>query len=259
MITITSRDGTQIGYERSGSGTPLLLVHGTTSDHLRWAPVIPALSQRFTVYAMDRRGRGLSGDAEEYALQREVQDILTVMESIGGKVDLVGHSFGAFCALTVARQSSAIRRLALYEPPPPGVAVLPDGLIDQTEALLAAGDRAGALSTFLEVAIGPEALAELRGSPLWPQRIAAAHTIVRELRALEAAPPLAPPDLAKVAIPTLLLLGGASPGLYRTTIEALHAALPHSQVVIMPEQQHLAMHTAPGLFAREVLAFLTAA
>ena len=68
--TISSRDGTRIAYSRNGQGSPLVLVHGTTADHTRWAPILPALEEHFTVYAVDRRGRAASGDAEDYAVER---------------------------------------------------------------------------------------------------------------------------------------------------------------------------------------------
>jgi pimeloyl-ACP methyl ester carboxylesterase len=69
MDTITSTDGTRIAYQRGGEGPPLVLVHGTAADHSRWRPVFPALEGHFTAYAIDRRGRGESGDAEGYALE----------------------------------------------------------------------------------------------------------------------------------------------------------------------------------------------
>ena len=55
-------DGNPIAYQHSGNGPPLVLVHGTTADHTRWQLVLAALEQHFTVYAMDRRGPGESGD-----------------------------------------------------------------------------------------------------------------------------------------------------------------------------------------------------
>ena len=76
MLTATSRDGTRIAFWRSGGGPPLLLVHGVIADHTTtWRYVLPSLEQRFSVYAMDRRGRGGSGDAERYALAREAEDV----------------------------------------------------------------------------------------------------------------------------------------------------------------------------------------
>ncbi|MDD3858377.1 MAG: alpha/beta hydrolase, partial [Methanoculleus sp.] len=63
MDTVRSNDGTLIAYERSGTGPALVLVHGTTADHTRWGRILPMLEQTFTVYAVDRRGRGQSGDS----------------------------------------------------------------------------------------------------------------------------------------------------------------------------------------------------
>ena len=75
-----SEDGTPIAAWRSGEGPPLVLVHGAAADHSRWAPVLPALEARFTVVAIDRRGRGQSGDAREYAIEREYEDVAAVVE-----------------------------------------------------------------------------------------------------------------------------------------------------------------------------------
>lgn len=77
----TSRDGTEIAYWTSGSGPPLVLVHGAPADHTRWRPLLPFLEPHATVHAMDRRGRGASGDGREYRLevlegQQHVADIL---------------------------------------------------------------------------------------------------------------------------------------------------------------------------------------
>jgi pimeloyl-ACP methyl ester carboxylesterase len=68
MDKITSKDGTMIVYQRSGVGPPLVFVHSTTADHTRWVPILPAFEQYFTVYALNRRGRGGSGDSEQYAI-----------------------------------------------------------------------------------------------------------------------------------------------------------------------------------------------
>src|SRR5438876_7125721 len=99
LLHVTSRDGTRLAVWRSGQGPPLVLVHGTTVNHTDWAPVLPALRERFTVYAMDRRGCGASEDAPDYALEREFEDIAAVVDSAGEQVRLLGHSFGALCSL----------------------------------------------------------------------------------------------------------------------------------------------------------------
>jgi len=259
MGTAVSQDGTRIGYERTGAGSPLVLVHGGTADRTRWAPVLPALAQHFAVYAIDRRGRGLSGDADPYTLEREFEDVIAVVDATGGPVDLLGHSFGGVCALVTARRTPKVRRLVLYEPPPTGiVGTLPPTVTSRMETLLAAGDRDGIVATFMReiVQAPPDELAKLRSAPAWQGRVAAAHTILREIYALEQYPPLDPSDFEKFRTPTLLLLGGDSPAYQKANTQALHAALSNSRVVVMPGQQHVAMNTAPDLFVREVLAFL---
>jgi pimeloyl-ACP methyl ester carboxylesterase len=65
MKKIVSFDGASIAYLTSGTGRALVLVHGTTADHTRWQALLPLLEPHVTVYAMDRRGRGASGDAPD--------------------------------------------------------------------------------------------------------------------------------------------------------------------------------------------------
>jgi pimeloyl-ACP methyl ester carboxylesterase len=96
MDTVQSKDGTLIAYGRSGKGPPLVLVYGTTADHTRWAPVLQPLEQRFTVIAIDRRGRGGSGDGAEYAIEREFEDVAAVADSLAEQVNLLGHSFWGY-------------------------------------------------------------------------------------------------------------------------------------------------------------------
>jgi pimeloyl-ACP methyl ester carboxylesterase len=60
MQTVTSADGSRIAFELSGAGPPLVFVHGGWDDHTAWRLVLPMLAQRFTIYAMDRRGCGQS-------------------------------------------------------------------------------------------------------------------------------------------------------------------------------------------------------
>ena len=93
-----------------------MLVHGTSADHTRWATVVPRLAERFTTYAVDRRGRGASPDPPgPYAIEREFEDIEETLEAIGGEVDMLGHSYGAVCSLEAALISDHVRRLILYE------------------------------------------------------------------------------------------------------------------------------------------------
>lgn len=255
----TSRDGTRIGYERSGRGSPLVLVHGTSGDRTRWAPILPALEARFSVYAIDRRGRGLSGDGAAYALDREFEDVAAVVDSIGGPVDVLGHSYGALCALEAALLSPHVRRLVLYEPPmQTGEPTYPEGMRERLEAMLQRSEREQALITFFRevVEMSEPELKAMQAAPSWAARVAAAHTIPREFD--DADYVLDPGRFAGLAIPALLLAGSESPRFLRTATARVRAALPNSRIETMEGQAHVANTTAPELFSRLVLDFLTA-
>ncbi|NLF78600.1 MAG: alpha/beta hydrolase [Chloroflexi bacterium] len=255
MEKIISTDGTPIAYQRSGSGPPLVLVHGTLGTYGRWAPILPALAEQFTVYAIDRRGRGESGDSPDYAIEREYEDVAAVVDAIGGEVNLLGHSFGALCSLEAALRTLHLRALIVYEPP---AAQTSDGIIDRLQSILDTGDREGTLLTFLRevVRMPPHELEYYKTLPAFPARVAAAHTLPRELHAVQEYH-VEPDRFQHLDVPTLLLLGGDSPSFFRQNIEAWHAALPNSRIVVLPGQQHIAMDTAPDLFASEVKAFLS--
>jgi pimeloyl-ACP methyl ester carboxylesterase len=257
-MVATSRDGTPIAYWRSGSGPPLVLVHGTTADHTRWAGVLPSLQRHFTVYAMERRGRGGSGDADGYAIEREFEDVAAVVEAIGEPVFLLGHSYGAVCSLEASLLTDKVRRLILYEPPIPNThALYPPGVPDRIQALVDAGDPEAGLELFFrEVVRMPDAEYErYRALPVWKVRVTLAPTIPREL-AIDRRYRFRPERFAGFAIPTLLLVGGDSPPVFRQATDMLAGALPDSRIVAMAGQRHVAMDTAPELFLAEVGKFL---
>jgi pimeloyl-ACP methyl ester carboxylesterase len=154
-----SRDGTEIGYWTSGEGPPLVLVHGWPADHTRWRPLLPWLEPHATVHAMDRRGRGASGDGPDYDLARELEDVAAVVDAVaaasGSAVDLYGHSFGAACALGGATLTTKVRRLAVYEPPvSPTLDAFPPGMVERLDALLAEGRHEAAAEAVFREALG---------------------------------------------------------------------------------------------------------
>src|SRR6185295_1924011 len=186
---------------------PLLLVHGATADHTTWRAVGPRFAISRRVFAMDRRGRGASGDAAGYAIEREFEDVSAVAETLATEVDVVGHSYGGRCGLGSSLLTPAIRRLVVYEgaPVPPGMTYRPQGLVDSVRAALERGDNEAALSTFLAGIVGMSnaGLEAYRRDPVWPARVAAAHTILREIEA-EATSPASIEGLAAVSVPVLL-------------------------------------------------------
>jgi pimeloyl-ACP methyl ester carboxylesterase len=256
---VISADGTPIGYRRGGHGRPLVLVHGTSADHSRWAPILPVLEGSFTVYAVDRRGRGASGDAPAYTIEREFEDIVALVNAIDGPVDILGHSYGALCALEAALRSARVGRLVLYEPPvPTGIDLYPVGFVERLQALLAAGDRDTLLTNFFQVVVRmpPQQIELRRRAPDWPARRTAAHTIPHELENAVTYR-FEPARFARLTAPTLLLAGGDSPEVFTAATAAVHAALPDARIAVLPGQQHAAISAAPHLVLAQVLRFLT--
>jgi pimeloyl-ACP methyl ester carboxylesterase len=256
---VLSEDGTPIAVWRGGSGPPLLLVHGTAADHSRWAPVLPALEERFTVLAMDRRGRGAGAEPAGYAIAREFEDVAAVAEAADGGVAVLGHSYGGLCAVEAALLTDTIAKLVLYEPPM-GFLRSPPEVVERLQALLDEGRRDELVGFFMQEVAGlPAQQVELlRSLPAWEARLAVAHTIPREERASREYA-FDPDRFRDLRVPALFLLGGDSPEPFRAAGEALSAALPDCRIAIMPGQRHAAMDTGTDLFLTEVLGFLEAA
>lgn len=92
-----------IYYKKTGSGAPLVLLHGNTLDHSIFDELGEKLSAHYTVYAMDSRNHGKSDKAEDYSYQAMADDVYGLITGLGlGKVNLVGFSDGAVIALHLA-------------------------------------------------------------------------------------------------------------------------------------------------------------
>ena len=258
---VVSADGVKIAYETSGSGPPLVLVHGTSSERKRWKPVLAALQSKFTVHAVDRRGRGDSGDSDQHSLQTEVADVTAVLDSINGDpLRVLAHSFGAIVTLEAVRPRSDVSKLIVYEPPIRFGERKPEPeeerYIQEQKERLARNDREGVLEAFYRWRkIQPEALARFREAPNWPDRVATAHTLVRENEAVRGYQ-FDVEAFRKLTIPTLLILGGDSVPLHHTAAATLNKTLPNSAVVVLDGQQHDAIDTDTSRFTRVVLDFL---
>jgi pimeloyl-ACP methyl ester carboxylesterase len=211
------------------------------------------------VYAVDRRGRGESEDGPTYAIEREFEDIAAVVDSFSSPVNLLGHSFGGICSLEAARLTRNISRLILYEPPvlPNSTDAIPPRFADELDDLIREGRRDEAIARFFEVVLKrpAEFVDGLRSDPSWSRRVAAAHTVPREMR-IEQLYRFEPERFRGIVVPTLVIEGDQSAPWLRASTLAVHQALPNSRLVVLPGQGHAAMNWAPELFAETVLQFL---
>ena len=265
-LLVTAPDGAPIAAFRSGrvDGPPLLLVHGASADHTTFRVLGPLLADTFDLYAIDRRGRGASGDVLPYAIEREFEDIAAVAIAVSDRcgvasVDVFGHSYGGRCALGAALETDRIRRVISYEgaPAAPGERYGDAPLAGELAKLAVAGRLETLLETFMTRVVGMSGadLAAYRADPVWPRRVAAAGTIAREL-AVEAVDAAGLDRLGAVHQPVLQLLGGDSLPGFAAATWALDECLADGRVVVMPGARHAAHHTHPAAVAAAILAFL---
>lgn len=256
LLEVRSADGTPITAEVSGQGPPLVLVHGIGGVGARWRAA-KALEADFTLIAVDRRGRGQSGDGAAYSIDREVEDLVAIRGALGRHVFLLGHSFGGLLSLEAASRTE-FSKLLVYEPYGPAEALPAPSAASLAYAAMV-DDPAALLERFLRevVQMTPAEIDRFRASAAWAPRLAAAPTIPRELAAVEQRTT----DLTALAsrgTPTRLLLGEKSPAFLADAVARFHRMVPQSDVVVLPGQGHVAMDMAPALFEHEVRSFFLA-
>lgn len=263
MGTVISRDGTEIAFERSGSGPALILVDGALC-HRAFGPsrgMAKQLSEHFTVYIYDRRGRGESSDTGPYASAREVEDIEALAKEAGGTVFLCGFSSGAVLALEAAAALPSVARVALYEAPfvvdDTGTPVPPD-FAEQLRGQVASGHRGAAVDAFMKL-VGTPAVFRvvMRATPVWPKLKAVAHTLPYDITTLnvhQSGQPIEAGRWVSVTAPALVMDGGKSPQWMRNTTRELAAAVPGARYRTLEGQTHM---VKPGALVPVVTAFFT--
>ena len=290
---IRSPDGTAIADFESGGGPgnslagagsgarsaagashpPVVLVHGTSADHTAWRTLAPLLGTDRRLHAIDRRGRGASGDGPStagdqagYAIEREYEDVAAVASAVaaehGGPVDVLGHSYGGRVALGAALLTPDIRRVVCYEGAPRHVrrGRLDGRLAARLAPLADVGRDEELLDAFLAAVaeMGPADLAAYHANPVWPSRVEAARrTLLRELRA-EPTEAAGLTRLGRVRQPVLLILGSRTPAFFREGVERLVPRLAHPTVAVVDGARHAAHHTHAPAFAAVVRSFLDA-
>lgn len=255
-MRVRSSDGAEIAVECSGSGRPLVLVHGTLDDHRYWEPVLAALTDRFAVFLVNRRGRcNSSPHSPDHSVDQDAEDIAAVLKAIAEPAHLMGHSSGARYALHAALLVPELLSLTLYEPPP--FEPPPSQFLDLLRQLSVAEDKDGIVSAFWSEMVGlpSEEIEEMRGTAAWEVATTNAYTLLPELRSF-ANYSFDPTRFVDLGTPTLVLSGTESPPFLRAEAEALVGLLPRSRSVHLDGQGHEAVHTAPGLFVDALVPFL---
>jgi pimeloyl-ACP methyl ester carboxylesterase len=275
MPHVTSKDGTSIAYTQTGSGPAVILITGALGVRYDDA-FAELLAPHFTVYNLDRRGRGESGDTAPFAVEREIEDIEALIDIAGGSAALQGNSSGAILALEAAnRLSSKVTKLSMFEPPfitedsrPP----VPADYVEQLEAAIAAGKPGDAVEIFMTQAllIPDEFLSQMRymppsevfgmqegvTAPMWTEMEKVAHTLSYDGRValpFMQGKPLPTDRWTSVTMPTLVIVGGNSEPFFHDGAASLVDMLPNARVHVLEGQDHAVQ---PQVLAPVVIEFL---
>lgn len=264
MHTATSRDGTPIAYEVTGSGPAVVLVGTAVSDHHDLDGLAGLLAADCTVVNYDRRGRGESGDVQPYSPAREVEDLEAVLDAVGAPATLASGSGGCVLALDAASAlGDRISALYLYEPPfivGPGRPPVPADFVERVTRLVAEDRRSEAVEVFMVEAVGvpAEYIEPMKADPSWTTMAAYAHTLPYDGRIVEGTQngtPL-PTDRWSVDQPTHVVVGENSEPFFHAGAEALVQLLPRGTYRVLPGQDHSAFWMAPDVVASSISQFV---
>jgi pimeloyl-ACP methyl ester carboxylesterase len=248
MGKVTSKDGTQIAYQKQGAGPAVILVDGALGyrSFSAASQLADLLEPHFTVFTYDRRGRGESGDSKPYAVEREVEDIDALVEAAGGTAFVYGISSGACLALEAAiRLGPRIGKLTLYEPPYNSEEAARQPWKDyrtKLAELLAADRRGDAVALFMRFVGAPNDMINgMRQAPMWPLLEAVAPTLPYDAADIGDDRSAPVERAASVKVPVLVMDGGANLTIMpfmHATASALAQAIPRAQQRTLEGQTH---------------------
>ncbi len=264
MPTVTSQDGTNIAFDKVGSGPAVILVNGAIAYRAldpTLAHLADLLGHHFTVYNYDRRGRGASSDTHPFARQREIEDLQALVEDAGGTAMVFGFSSGAVLSLDAAALTPGMTKVGVYEP---SLIVdnsrqpVPADYTEHLTALAAQGKRDEAVEYFLTYAMGIPAEyinGMKQNQAIWSGTTGVGHTIAYDaafVGTLMQGKPLPTDRWAKVTVPVLVADGGASDAWMHHGADALAEVLPHAHRHTLESQTHM---VDPNVLAPAIIEF----
>jgi pimeloyl-ACP methyl ester carboxylesterase len=255
-----SPDGTRIVGGVHGHGPPLVLVPGGPADgETGWLALLPSLSEHFTCYTINTRGRGPSGDHPDHSRERIVEDIVAFVESIGDSVLLFGHSAGGAHALEAAADTAAVRALALYEPTlvelaePDLRARFDDAFVRARQAVRDGCPADGARIFLEDLALANDDELSLLADVGAAAQMAPLLPVVLEEAARSGPPQLTELSLLdEITMPVLLLHGSRTHPFYRQVACQVAARLAACRLRELPGLGHLGPEIAPEPVTHEL-------
>lgn len=254
--TTTSADGTTIGYRAYGEGPAIVFVSGATQRKEDWTELAEAMAELgFRAVTYDRRGRGDSGDTTPYAVEREIEDLESVIAANGGSAGVLGQSSGGALANRAAANSPAITSLSTFETPyrvgdgpkPPA------DYVEHLQELYDADEPSAMLEYFMVAGVGQpqEQVDQMKKSPFWDALVPLGRTVLYDGLCLGGSQaPLPTGLLASITVPMLCLGSTGSPDWLRAGAEASAKVAADGRFLILEGE----FHSAPTSVLAPVLA-----
>jgi pimeloyl-ACP methyl ester carboxylesterase len=237
-----TRQGVTIEYDDIGNGVPLLLIHGFPLDRTLWRAQIAGVSQLYRVIAPDLRGFGHSSDTDGEAVSMEqyAADLKALLDSLNiQKAVIGGISMGGYIALAFyAQYADRVKGLILAN-----TRAIPDTAEAKQARLVNAhkvgeSDPAFLVESMASKMLGPTAKPEVVVAVRSIMSRQRAPGIISALRGMAARPDRT--TLLRFAtIPVLIISGSQDVLIPSADSEAMHALIPNSRLVIIPDAGHL--------------------
>jgi pimeloyl-ACP methyl ester carboxylesterase len=262
-------NGTTLAYEESGRGVPVVFVHGAFVDLREWEPQRRPVAEhhRYIAYSMRYHWpNAWVGDGRDYSFELHAADLAAFVAGLGaGPVHVVGHSIGGAVALLMALDHpELVRSLTVVEPALASmIADEPEAkpilarrgeLLASIRAAVAAGDTDRAEQLVVDDATGDEGHFVRLPGPVREQMRANERTVGLLFGRAPASVPCA--RLARIQVPTLVVIGERATPFYAKVGEAAARCLPHARLAVLPGGAHTMTFEDPGSFNRVLLHFL---
>ncbi|WP_219834883.1 alpha/beta fold hydrolase [Paenibacillus sp. R14(2021)] len=259
---VISADGTSIGYRKCGSGPGLVLIHGAFVSGHEYEMLAEVLSDTFTLYNVDRRGRLMSGpQGKRYSMNKECEDAWAVLQATGAAY-VFGHSYGGLIALELARaKPDAVARIAVFEPTVSVAGAFPSEWLPAYTQAMARGKGLSAFVIFLKGVDGSRRLTHMPG---WLLKLLLLPSMLfKEGRKLRDKLPTLIKEMeqvfrldstaanyAAITAETLVMVGSKSPPFMLQGARAAAEAIPQGRLITLEGLGH----NAPDLFNQAEIA-----
>jgi pimeloyl-ACP methyl ester carboxylesterase len=257
-------NGYEMAYREAGSGTPIVLVHGSVNDYRTWNAQVPVFAEKYRVFGLSLRHyypEPWEGHGDDFSLDQHASDVAAFIEKLNlGKVHLLGHSRGGDVVLRVANEHPELIKTLILEDASGLDKLLPDSADSQgrTEAYvalarnLATGNRELAAQAYFDISQGPGT---------WVKRPPEEKKLfldnVGTVLKPEARKPVTTCEqIARYDFPILLLTAERSPRRYGQAFAAMRKCKNIPEPIMIPNAGHPMNRDNPAAFNAAVLDFL---